>query len=176
MHNQMLLHATSNDYDLFCLLDNDIEIRRNNWLKELVETYEAIPKSGVTGIHSEGLGHDPYPAQVVDGITVHPYIDTFGTRLFSKNVLDTVGYFYEGYGLYGLIDNEYNCRAHYLGFLNYYLSGPSGKHQGPDVGEDSDYRRMKDASMLQAQPIFMERMARCVKDPMSLYVPPPTLR
>lgn len=175
MHNQMLVRAAFG-YDMFCLLDNDIDIGRNDWLKELVETYEAIPESGVVGIHTQGIGADPYPPEIRNGITIHAYLDVFGTRLFSLKVLDKVGYFFEDYGLYGLVDNEFNYRAHSLGFLNYYLDGPSSKHLGADVSDSSDYRRMKDEAMRVAQPIYQERMARCLRNPMSLYVPAPELR
>jgi GT2 family glycosyltransferase len=176
MHNQMLLRAKAIECDMYCLLDNDIEIGRNNWLKELVETYEAISDSGIIGIHSKGLGQDPAPAQVLSGcVTVHPHMDVFGTRFFDRIVLDKVGYFDE-LSLYALCDNIYNCRVHYNGFLNYYLDGPSGKHLCLDVGDNSEYRKMKDREMELAQMRAGNIMERCKTDIASCYVPAPVLR
>jgi GT2 family glycosyltransferase len=177
MHNQMLLRCILQytPSDLFCLLDNDIEIRRDNWLKEMVETYEAIPESGIASIYSEGLGAEPSPVQLLHNIPVHPSIDVFGTRMFSRRVLGKVGYFDE-LSRYALCDNIYNCRVHYMGFTNYYLSGPNGIHRGADVGEDSDYRRMKDAEMKIAQQFSTAILERCITDPVSCYIPVPPLR
>ncbi len=177
MHNQMLLRAHG---DLFCLLDNDIEIKRPHWLRDLVEVYQDVPDSGVAGIHSEKLSPEKHDAVSIGGRTIHLAIPpkedaVFGTRMFGREVLKKVGYFCEDYGTYSLCDNEYNSRVHHSGFKNYYIDGPSGLHLGTDVGDGSAYRRMKDESMHKAGPVFTANMARYFETK-NFYLPPPALR
>lgn len=176
MHNQMLLRT---DAELFCLLDNDIEIKRDYWLKDLVETYLAVDNSGVAGIHSTNLCPEHHAVAIIHGVRIHPAIPPkedaiFGTRLFGRKVLAKVGFFCEDYGPYGLVDNEFNTRVFHSGFTNYYIPGESGEHLGSDVGENSDYRRMKDESMRVAQPKMVANMKRYF-DSGNFYVPPPAL-
>ncbi len=174
MHNQMLLRAKGK---YFCLLDDDTEISGDNWLAKLVEVYDAVQDSGVSGIHSLMEFHD---SEVVDGQTIRtakpPIADAlFGTRMFDRRVLDKVGYFCEDYGPYGLVDNEFNSRVHLSGFRNYYIDGIKAFHHGGDVGTDSPYRKMKDESMRIGSPIFIANMARRVADN-DFYIPAPELR
>lgn len=160
MHNQMLLRAKG---DLFALLDNDIEIRRDNWLRDLVDAYNKIPNSGMIGIHTDNLCPEMHAPETIEGIVVHPARPpkedaVFGTRLFGRAVLAKVGAFCEDYFTYSLCDNEYNTRVHHSGFMNYYISGPSGVHLGQDVGEQSSYRRMKDDCLRRAAPIMHQNL------------------
>ncbi len=176
MHNQMLLRAKG---DYFCLLDNDIELW-NGWLDKLVEVYETVELSGIAAIHTTNLSPEQHPAENLNGIVVHPATPpkedaVFGTRLFDRSVLKKVGYFCEDYGPYGLCDNEYNSRVYHSGFVNYYLDGPSAMHLGDDVGESSEYRRMKDESLRVASPKFLDNVRR-YSETGNYYVPPPELR
>ena len=181
MHNQMLLRT---DADLFVLLDNDIEIRgRQHWLKDMVDAYLDGPAegTGVMGIHSDQLCPEKHqPFTLMSGRVIFPARPpkedaVFGTRMFSRTVLDKVGFFCEDYGPYSLCDNEYNTRVHHAGFMNYYIDGPSGLHLGWDVGENSEYRRMKDRSMAAAGPV-LEINLRKYFETRTFYVPAPELR
>lgn len=177
MHNQMLLRANA---DYFCLLDNDILIRRNNWLRDLLETYIAVPDSGMAGIHTDNLCPEQHAIETVEGRVIHtarpPKEDAvFGTRLFSRHVLNTVGFFSETFGVYGLVDNAYNSRVHHSGFRNYYIGGPSGLHMDMDVGHNTEYRRMKDAEMRKNGPVFQAEIGRMHAEK-NFYLPPPELR
>ena len=177
MHNQMLLRAKG---DWICLLDNDIEIYGDGWLRALVETYESVPNSGVIGIHTKKLCPEKHNAVNVNGVTIFEAIPpkedaVFGTRLFGRNVLEKVGYFSEDYGPYALVDNEYNSRVHHSGFRNYYIDWPSGLHLDIDVGQNTPYRLMKDASMKRAMPIMAENMRRYFETK-NFHIPPPAMR
>lgn len=182
MHNQMLLCSRAN---LFVLLDNDIELRRENWLRDLVDAWVGAKNAGVNpgmlGIHSDQLCPEHHaPVTLSNGTVLHvaspPKEDAiFGTRMFSREVLDKVGYFCEDYGTYSLCDNEYNTRVHHSGFVNAYISGPSGLHLGWDVGENSAYRRMKDESMRLAGPVFARNMAGYFSAK-NFYLPPPDIQ
>lgn len=177
MHNQMMLQARG---DWFCLLDNDIEITRKDWLRDLVETYEAVPNSGMAGIHSDLLCPEQHAPVEVAGKVIHPALPpkedaVFGTRLFGRTVVKKVGYFSEEYGPYGLVDNEYNTRVHHSGFVNYYIDGPSCLHIGMDVGENSAYRRMKDESMRHGSVVLAANMRRYFETG-NFYIGPPALR
>lgn len=195
MHNQMLLRSKGH---WFCLLDNDIEIKGSGWLRALVETYEKIEDSGVIGIHTDNLcpekhapkhytalcpvpvGAQPDDPVVTEQVTIFEAVQpkedaVFGTRLFGRQVLDKVGFFCEEYGPYALVDNEYNSRVHWSGFRNYYIDWSSGYHHGWDVGESSEYRRMKDESMRRAGPVLLNNMRR-YREQNNWYLPPPALR
>lgn len=177
MHNQMLLRANG---DYFCLLDNDILIRRDNWLRDLMETYLAIPDSGMAGIHTDNLCPEQHAIETVEGRVIHTAVPpkedaVFGTRLFSRHVLNTVGFFSETFGVYGLVDNAYNTRVHHSGFRNYYIGGPSGLHLDMDVCQQTPYRRMKDAEMRRNAPIFQAEMSNMMATK-NFYLPAPALR
>jgi GT2 family glycosyltransferase len=179
MHNQMLLRTKA---DLFCLLDNDIEIKHDKWLRALVETYEVVEGSGVIGVYTDGLGCERHaevhakPSDTAIHLAVPPKEDAvFGTRLFSRTVLDKVGFFCEDYGPYGLCDNEYNSRVHHSGFSNYYITGPGSGHLGIGSEDTGGYRRMKDDVMQSAQTRFRANMKRYF-DTGDFYVPAPELR
>lgn len=180
MHNQMLLRANG---DLFCLLDDDIEIRRQGWLKDLVDTYlkvSEINRPGMSGIHSTQLCPEMHAPAVVNGIVIHPAVPpkedaVFGTRMFGRKVLEAVGYFDENFGLYAYVDNQYNSRVHHSGFINYYISGPSGVHHGWDCGMDTPYRKMKDEHLVKYGPLLVADMHRRMHEK-DFYVPAPEMR
>lgn len=177
MHNQMLLRAKGK---WFCLLDNDIEIKNHGWLRALVETYEAVPNSGVIGIHSDMLCPEKHAPVDANGVRIFEAVPpkedaVFGTRLFGRAVLEKVGFFCEEYGPYGLVDNEYNSRVHLSGFRNYYIDWPSCYHHGMDVAEQSAYRRMKDESMRQSGVRLVENMKR-YREENNYFIPAPELR
>jgi GT2 family glycosyltransferase len=179
-HNQMILRSKG---ELLVFLDNDIEMQAG-WLKSLVSSYEHIKSlgmaAGVSGIHSIGLGPVKHPPVNVGGLTIHPAIPPmedaiFGTRMFDRAVLETVGYFSEGWGPYGLVDNAYNSRVHHSGFINYYVDFPSAMHLDLDMGQNTPYRKMKDEEMKKAGPLFVAEMARMGYEK-NYYVPPPAMR
>jgi GT2 family glycosyltransferase len=74
-----------------------------------------------------------------------------------------LGKFCEDYGVYGLWDSDYSIRAAKAGFENYYIPGLKSDHFGNDVGENSEYRKMKDESLNKALPIFSKNREKYEK-------------
>jgi len=144
----IMMRGTNSDYYVF--IGNDIALPPG-WLKAMVEYAEAIPNSGMVGINWRPL---EYPAAVVNGKLTWPSKRIFGDVLFGKHVRQAIGELCEDYGPYGLWDSDTAVRCEMAGLLNYYIADLRSEHMTNDVGEDSDYRRMKDASLSTAKPIY----------------------
>ena len=140
------------NYDAVCFCGNDIEMP-NNWLLMAVEHIEAIPDTGTCGIFCvENL-----PAtEVINGKEVHPKEAIFGNVIIPRKAIDTVGYFNEGFDPYGMQDSDYGFRLNKLGFKNYYMKGLQSNHIGHDVGEQTDYRKMKDEGLSKCDKLWFK--------------------
>ena len=138
------------DYEIVAFCGNDI-VMPNNWLLMAVEHIQAIPETGMCGIYCvEALPK----TEVINGIEVHPTWATFGNVIIPRNAIDTVGYFNEAYDPYGMQDSDYGLRLTQLGFKSYYIKGLQSSHIGHDVGEQTDYRKMKDEGLNKAGAIW----------------------
>ena len=138
----------------YCLLGNDI-LLPENWLADLVTAYQEVPLAGLAGIHCVEM--PGVPTEVHPGLKIDLVEKVFGVTLFDHHVFKAVGYFNEAFNPYGLEDSDYNLRVNRLGFQSFYLHGAKSDHQGHDVGQDTAYRKMKDASLVknsQAWPLI----------------------
>jgi GT2 family glycosyltransferase len=134
------------DYDAVCLLANDI-LLPENWLARFVLFAQRIEKTGIIGIHCvEAL------PPIVDG--VHKTHTPFGDNFITRELIDTIGGYNTEYDPYGMQDADYGERATITGFTNYYLPDMRSEHIGHDVGNGTDYRRMKDESLARAQSVW----------------------
>lgn len=130
-------------YDAVVTMANDI-LMPDNWLKAMVLAAVSIPNTGMCGIHCvEGLGD----TETINGVTVHPSYTSFGNVLIPMEAIRKVGMFNEDYDPYGMQDADFALRLNNSGFVNYYLHGLKSEHIGHDVGQPSDYRRMKDEGL-----------------------------
>jgi GT2 family glycosyltransferase len=140
------------DYDIVAFCGNDI-VLPNNWLLMAVEHIQAIPETGMCGIYCvETLPK----TEVINGIEVHPTWATFGNVIIPRKAIDSVGYFNEAYDPYGMQDSDYGLRLTQLGFKSYYIKVLQSQHIGHDVGEQTDYRKMKDEGLNKAGEIWSE--------------------
>lgn len=138
------------DYDAVAFCGNDIQMP-DNWLLIAVEHLKVIPETGMCGIYCvENLPK----IEVINGIEVHPTWATFGNVIIPRKAIDSVGYFNEAYDPYGMQDSDYGLRLTQLGFKNYYIKGLQSHHLGHDVGEQTDYRKMKDEGLNKAGEIW----------------------
>jgi GT2 family glycosyltransferase len=138
------------DYDVVAICGNDIEMP-DNWLLMAIEHIQEIPDTGMCGIYCvESLPK----TEVYNGKEVHPTFATFGNVVIPRAAIDKVGYFNIAYDPYGMQDSDYGLRLTQLGFKNYYIKGLQSHHLGHDVGENSDYRRMKDEGLNKAGEIW----------------------
>lgn len=149
-----MIEANPSDY--YAFLGNDIELP-NNWLKEMVELAEAIPEHGVIGCDWRSL---QYETKEINGKQFWDTTNVFGDMFISQSLRDKIGKFCEDYGSYGLWDSDYSIRSTMAGRVNMYLKDRHSHHFGNDVGEESPYRKMKDASLHAAQPKFSENRVK----------------
>ena len=140
--------ALTTEYDAVCILANDI-LLPDNWLKAAVDHSKKIKNTGIIGWHCvEAL------PPLVDGI--HKTHTPFGNNFITRELIDVIGGYNKEYDPYGMQDRDFAERATIAGFTNYYLPDMSSVHIGHDVGENSDYRRMKDESLARAEAIWQK--------------------
>lgn len=120
---------------------NDI-LMPDNWLRDMVHYATQIPDSGMVGMHTvEGL---PASSEV-NGLKIWECCP-FGNVLITKQAIDKVGYFNLDLDPYSVNDRDYYLRCNLAGLRSYYIPGKC-EHIGHDVGEQTEYRKMKDESL-----------------------------
>lgn len=140
------------DYDAIVTCANDIAMP-NNWLIHMVDYAKGIPNSGMIGIHCvESLPEKSY----VNNMPIHKIFTAFGNVMIPRKAIDTIGYFNEQHDPYGMQDADFAFRLNKSGFINYYIPDLKSNHIGHDIGEQSDYRRMKDEGLMKAESIYNE--------------------
>jgi GT2 family glycosyltransferase len=138
--------SLTTEYDGVCILANDI-LLPDNWLSNWVMFSKRVSKTGIIGIHCvENL------PPLVDGI--HKTHTPFGNNYITRELIDTIGGYNKEYDPYGMQDRDYAERATIAGFTNYYLPDLRSEHIGHDVGNNTEYRRMKDESLARAQAVW----------------------
>lgn len=138
------------DYDAVAFCGNDI-LMPDNWLLIAVEHILAIADTGMCGVYCvESLP----PIEVINGKEVHPTWATFGNVVIPRKAIDSVGYFNEEFDPYGMQDSDYGLRLTKMGFKNYYMKGLQSQHLGHDVGEQTEYRKMKDEGLNKAGEVW----------------------
>lgn len=133
------------DYDAVVFMANDIELPER-WLADMVHYATHIPNTGTIGFHTvESL---PNPKEV-NGLKIWEVLCAFGDTLITKQAIDKVGFFNTDFDPYGTQDYDYSWRVSKVGLLNYYIPGEA-IHVGHDVGNGTEYRKMKDESLARA--------------------------
>lgn len=156
----------SRSYDAVVTMANDI-LMPDNWLLHMVEAAKAIPNTGMCGIHCvEGLE----PMTEINGIKVHVNFTAFGNVLIPMSAINQIGFFNPDYDVYSMNDADYAYRLNNSGYVNYYLHGLKSEHIGHDVGQPSDYRRMKDEG-LALGPEKYGKWTRHYEETKNYYVP-----
>ena len=131
------------DYDAVVTCANDIEMP-DNWLHEMVIYSSNIPETGMCGIHCVETIEKIIE---VNGLSIHPTFTAFGNILMPRKAIDSIGYYNEDYDPYGMQDGDYAYRLNKKGFINYYIPNMKSNHIGNDVGNGTDYRKMKDEGL-----------------------------
>jgi GT2 family glycosyltransferase len=131
------------EYDAIVTCANDIEMDEN-WLLEMVSHAQAIPETGMCGIHCV---EDKGSMTTINGKLISKTFTAFGNVLIPRKAIDTIGFFNEDYDPYGMQDADYAYRLNKKGFINYYIPHLSSNHIGHDVGQQTDYRKMKDEGL-----------------------------
>jgi len=151
-HNRMMEVCKGN---YIVVAGNDIELPKG-WLKKAIVELQDH-KVGLVGFdwRDEKLEETHNGLKVTQG-------SPFGTWVFRRSLLETVGYFNE-WSKYGLWDSAYALRCKNKGYINGYLKDAPSKHKGDDVGEDSEYRRMKNEELQKAKEGYSELIKQLTK-------------
>lgn len=131
------------EYDALFTMANDI-IMPDGWLAKSVEAAENILETGCAALYTV---QELHPEKWISGVKVYPGEIVFGNALYTRLALTSVGHFNEDFDPYGMQDSDWCFRAFKIGFVNYYVDAPRSEHIGHDVGQDSEYRRMKDEGL-----------------------------
>lgn len=136
--------------DYYLKLDNDMVVRREGWLANLIEAADTIKQGGVFGYNVE---QQSYHLENIDGMLVRPKKSgNLGGACFliPKRTFEEFGYWYQfGDKKYGEEDCEMSLRIARAGYLNIYMEDesafihlPGGRADLP--GEEKTYRLFKD--------------------------------
>ena len=147
--------------EYYLKLDNDIVIKKKNWLTDMVRVIDGIPQAGAVAYNFEPVS---YPLTDLNNIQVRvkPGILGGACILIPKRTERLLGYWCEDYGLYGEEDADYGVRIRLSGLLNIYMEDenmgvhlPAGKAavidqhtfmstDGIEEKQYAEYRRWKD--------------------------------
>lgn len=142
----------SKGYDAIVVMANDI-LLPNNWLFRMVEAATLIPDTGMAGIHCvEGHGE----LKNINTVNVRIVACAFGSVLHPMKAVRKVGYYNTDFDPYSFNDADYAYRLNCSGFINYYIEGLQAEHIGHDVGDGTEYRKMKDESLKSLMPKWTE--------------------
>jgi GT2 family glycosyltransferase len=141
--NDGIDYAKKNGHDAIVTCANDIQLP-NDWLKHMVHYAQTIPNTGMCGIHCvESLENQTE----MNGLMIHPANIAFGNVLITIKAIEDIGYMNEDYDPYGMQDSDYGLRLNNSGYLNYYIPNLKAEHIGHDVGNGTEYRKMKDEGL-----------------------------
>lgn len=165
--NQLILRAKG---DYIVHTGNDIDLP-DNWMAEMIKYHKLIPNTGICAIHTVEEKHELIN---INGVKVHAGKRVFGPKMYSRNLIDKIGYYREDYHPYGMEDSDLALRSHYSGFINYYIPGLQAIHEGHDCGQKTEYRQMKNESLIRNSKLF-EKLAPTFKEGKNLFVNKPKL-
>lgn len=154
--NQLYLRS-SGEY-IVCM-GNDIALPYN-WLSTAISYLDKIHNPGLCGFD---WGHSSLPPLSERfGIQAHwtnkEFHKVFGSWIFKRSLIDDLGFFYDNFDKYGLEDSEFNERVFRSGYNSFYLPGMKSEHLCHDVGQSSEYRKMKDIALDKNYYIMQERL------------------
>lgn len=138
------------NYDAIVTCANDI-LMPYNWLKTMIGYISSIPNTGMCGIHCVENAGTP---ENINGVLVNKTNIAFGNVIIPATAFREIGYFSEEFDPYGMQDTDYGYRLNKLGFVNYYIPSITSNHIGHDVGQETDYRKMKDEGLNKAQAVW----------------------
>lgn len=138
------------NYDAVVTCANDI-LMPDNWLKTMIGYVSLIPNTGMCGIHCVENAGTP---ENINGVLVNRAFTAFGNVMIPATAFKEIGYFSEEFDPYGMQDSDYAYRLNKSSFVNYYIPSITSNHIGHDVGQETDYRKMKDEGLNKAQDVW----------------------
>jgi GT2 family glycosyltransferase len=142
--------------------DNDIVIRKKDWLSDMVSVIKGVPRLGAVAYNFEQVS---YPLSTGSGMKIRIKQGTLGGAciMIPNRTREILGCWSEEYGLYGEEDLDYGFRILQAKMLNAYMENeeigdhlPAGKaariqtgsmaaSDGVEEWTHGEYRRWKDA-------------------------------
>lgn len=118
-----------------------------NWLAKFKEGFQKIPNLGVLSMYSERIEKTPErirgPIENIGGLSVREAMP-IGRRMFQRSLLKNIGYFNEGFGLYGWEDVAWGYTAERvckgLGLKFYNLEDKVCQHLGTEGNVGYDHK------------------------------------
>jgi GT2 family glycosyltransferase len=146
-YNRGMVLATG---DLVVITGCD-RIMPENWLRRMLEAFEKVPNMGCVSCysHPDHMIQDRYltnnKVEEVGGVQFMRALP-FEARMFRRSMLSDVGYFHEGFGLYGYEDCLWGPRfvneARAKGLICCTLPDFKAKHLG-DAEDSPQYKEFK---------------------------------
>jgi GT2 family glycosyltransferase/Flp pilus assembly protein TadD len=148
--------------EYYLKFDNDIVIKKADWLFNMVKAIDAIPELGAIAYNFEPYS---YPLSTMNGVKcrIKKHNNLGGACiLIPKRTREQLGFWCEDFGLYGEEDADYGERIRLKGLLNAYMKDenigihlPGGRaaridpktlnaHDGAEEIIHSEYRQWKD--------------------------------
>lgn len=171
--NQLYLRSQG---DILVFMGNDI-LMPAMWLEQALHYLRVVPNPGIVGFN---WGHSGIPPTTSKFGIEAPWLNAqlnrvFGTWVMKRELVEKLGLFHEGYDVYGIEDSDFNERVNRSEHNSLYVPNLLSSHLVNDVGEDSEYRRTKDASLSKNLGIFCERV-KAFDSGATLVEPLPTMR
>lgn len=142
--NQLYLRSRG---EYIIMMGNDV-LMPDGWLKEMINYADHVPNAGLIGVEC-AAGKPDISFQF--GCYAHflnpKHPKVFGVTLIKRRLIEEIGLFHDGFGVYGLEDSDFNLRATRAGFTSLYVPKMKSTHIGEDCGTTSEYRKMKDDSI-----------------------------
>lgn len=155
--NQLFLRSKKS---IIVTMPNDI-LYPVDWGMHFVKWLTYVENPGLCCI-DWGHGARP-PLTKRDGIEAH--WARFNERVFgpmgvTRELINEIGFFYEGFSHYGMEDSDFNDRALLAGKNNFYIPKLFARHLGTDGHDSGEYRKSKDVELAEASRIFDERIIK----------------
>lgn len=174
--NQMAIRR-SHEHVMF--MPNDIMLPPD-WLKIALEYISDIPASGVVGFEGQALKLPEYKTKGTSG---KEYLigcerqmllegcQVYGATIFTKKLIEKVGYLCEEYGPYGWEDQDICFRSQFSALFNYYIIGLCSNHIGLNDDDIESYRVQKHKMLTDSVGHFRWRTANLAR--VGMYTPAP---
>lgn len=119
----------------------------DNWLARMAECFEKIPDTGIVTIYASPIKTTPErirgEPETINGILTQPAMP-IGRRMLPRSLIKDIGYFHEGFGLYGYDDLPWGYRAERVckekGLRFYNLPNLVAEHLGTEGAVGFDHR------------------------------------
>ncbi len=119
----------------------------NNWLAQMATSFQEIPNTGIVTIYASPMLVVPErirgDVEVISGIKIQPAMP-IGRRMLSVELQREIGYFHEGFGLYGWDDVAWGHRAENVctkkGLRFYNLPDMIAEHLGTEGNVGFDHK------------------------------------